>query len=92
MYRDLPHRHVQELFTELLYGDQPAGWNIAGTRETVQNMKRDDFVSYRHKHYIPEATTVIVAGNFDEKKSIKILLRKVGTLPKMKKDSKPKVD
>ncbi|MCC2631177.1 MAG: peptidase protein, partial [Candidatus Paceibacter sp.] len=28
MYKDLPHRHVQEIFMHLLYGDQPAGWTI----------------------------------------------------------------
>ena len=27
MYEDLPMRRVQELFTSLLYGDQPAGWD-----------------------------------------------------------------
>jgi predicted Zn-dependent peptidase len=91
MYRDLPHRHVQELFTELLYGDQPAGWNIAGTRETVQNMKREDFVNYRHKHYIPEATTVIVSGNFDEKQIQKEINERFGKVPRAKKLQKAKV-
>src|SRR3990167_8019848 len=28
MYEDLPMRRVQELFTDLLYGDQPAGWDV----------------------------------------------------------------
>lgn len=91
MYKDLPHRHVQELFLHLLYGDQPAGWSIAGTRETVQNMQREDFVEYHKKHYVPEATTVIVAGNFDDKKIQKDILNTFGHLPKAKKDKKLKV-
>jgi predicted Zn-dependent peptidase len=90
MYRDLPHRHVWELFTELLYGDQPAGWNIAGTKENVLNMKREDFVTYRSKHYVPEATTVIVAGNFDEKAIYKDILNSFGKIPRSKKDKKTK--
>ncbi|MEK6887739.1 MAG: hypothetical protein AABX14_02210 [Candidatus Aenigmatarchaeota archaeon] len=32
MYEDMPNRHVHDLFGELLYGDQPAGWNITGTK------------------------------------------------------------
>ncbi|MDP3661402.1 MAG: pitrilysin family protein [bacterium] len=62
MYRDLPQKHVQDLFLELLYGDQPAGWNIAGTPERVRALSRADFVAYREKHYVSGATTVVVAG------------------------------
>jgi predicted Zn-dependent peptidase len=91
MYRDLPQRHVWELFTSLLYGDQPAGWSIAGPKENIQSMKREDFVSYRSKHYVPEATTVIVAGNFDEKAIHKDIQNSFGKIPKSKKDKKPKV-
>lgn len=70
MYEDLPHRKVQEIFMRLLYGDQPAGWDIAGTKENIKNMKRNDFLDYRQKHYVPSATTVVVAGKFDEKKML----------------------
>ena len=35
MYEDEPMRHVQDLFMELLYGTQPAGWNIAGEKNNI---------------------------------------------------------
>jgi len=70
MYEDLPHRKVQEIFMRLLYGDQPAGWDIAGTKENIRNIKRNNFLDYRRKHYVPSATTVAVAGKFDEKKTL----------------------
>ena len=70
MYEDLPHRKVQEIFMKLLYGDQPAGWDIAGTKDNIKNIKRSDFLDYRRKHYVPSATTLVVAGRFDEKKSL----------------------
>jgi predicted Zn-dependent peptidase len=91
MYKDMPHRHVQDIFTELMYGDQPAGWSIAGTRESVMSMKREDFVAYRNQFYVPEATTVIVAGNFDEKKVYQDIMKTFGHLPQHKKGKKPKV-
>ncbi len=47
MYEDMPQRHVQDLLMEFLYGDQPAGWNIAGEKENILKMKRDDFVTYK---------------------------------------------
>lgn len=65
MYEDLPPRRVQELFTTLLYGDQPAGWDIGGRKEVINALTRDDFVAYRKDHYLASATTVVVAGGID---------------------------
>ncbi len=67
MYEDMPQRHVQDLMMKLLYGDQPAGWNIAGEKKNILNMKREDFVQYHKKHYLPEATVLVVAGQVTEK-------------------------
>ncbi len=63
MYEDMPQSHVQDLFQEVLYGDQPAGRNIAGTRERVKGMARDDLVKYKASHYVAESTVIIVAGS-----------------------------
>ncbi len=67
MYEDLPQRKVQDLLTELLYGDQPAGWSIAGDKQTIKILNRDDFLKYRGEHYVASATTVVVAGKYNEK-------------------------
>ena len=67
MYRDLPQRQVHNVMTRLLYGDQPAGWEIIGTEDTIKSFTRDSFVKYRDENYVSSATTVIVAGTFDEK-------------------------
>ncbi len=65
MYRDMPQRYVGDLFEKLLYGDQPAGWDIGGEKETVMSLKRDQFVNYFNTHYIAKNTIVAVAGNVD---------------------------
>ncbi len=62
MYEDMPSRHVQDMFQEVLYGDQPAGWNIAGPKENIKEMVREDFVKYKAAHYVAESTVIIVAG------------------------------
>ncbi|MEI6660101.1 MAG: pitrilysin family protein [bacterium] len=67
MYEDMPHRHVQEMFEEVLYGDQPAGWNIAGPRENIRKMVRDDFVKYKSAHYVASSTVIIVSGSVTQK-------------------------
>ncbi|PIY59497.1 hypothetical protein COY96_01495 [Candidatus Wolfebacteria bacterium CG_4_10_14_0_8_um_filter_37_11] len=70
MYEDLPMRRVQELFTGLLYGDQPAGWDIAGRKEVIKKITQEDFLKYRKEHYLAQSTIAVVAGKFDEKKVI----------------------
>ncbi|MBP6884755.1 MAG: insulinase family protein [Candidatus Pacebacteria bacterium] len=90
MYEDMPHRHVQDLFMHLLFGDQPAGWNIAGTRENVRSMTRNDFVEYKKAHYVPKATTVIVAGKVKDAEVKKEIARVFGNLKSSAKSTKQK--
>ncbi|MEK7067119.1 MAG: pitrilysin family protein, partial [Patescibacteria group bacterium] len=70
MYEDLPMRKVQDMFLELLYGDQPAGWEIAGRKEVVQKLTRDDFLKYKREHYLSQSTIVVVAGQFSESEAV----------------------
>lgn len=88
MYEDMPHRHVHDIFMSLMYGDQPAGWNIAGTRENVRAMTRNDFLKYHKAHYVPKATTVVVAGKVSEKEMLAEARRVFGNLTSTKKDKK----
>src|SRR3989344_4926240 len=70
MYEDDAPNKVHEIFMELLYGDQPAGWDIAGTKESVAKLTQKDFIEYRKAHYLASATTVVVAGTFNEEETI----------------------
>ena len=91
MYEDMPNRHVQDLMMELLYGDQPAGWNIAGEKKNITGMKRDDFITYKKAHYLPEATTIVVSGHVTEKEVMKEVLKVFGKIVPGKKSKKLKV-
>lgn len=80
MYEDMPQRRVSEYFEELLYGNQPAGWNIAGFPKTVNNILREDIVRYKEKQYVASNTVVVVAGDIDPSEA----MRKIGkTFAKM---------
>jgi len=91
MYEDMPPRHVQDLMMELLYGDQPAGWNIAGEKKNILNMERKDFVNYKKMHYLPEATVIVVAGQVTEKDVLVEVKRVFGKIETGKKSKKIKV-
>ncbi len=91
MYEDMPHRHVQDLLMKLLYDDQPAGWNIAGEKKNILEMKREDFVKYKSEHYVPSATVIMVAGQVTEKNVLDEVKRIFGELPNSRKFTKLKV-
>jgi predicted Zn-dependent peptidase len=91
LYEDLPMRTVHDVYNELLYGDQPAGRTIGGKKENIKSFKREDFVKYHDTHYIPQKTTVVVAGNVDRKEVKKLVKEKFGNLKKGKIVKKPQV-
>src|SRR3989344_6528897 len=90
MYEDMPQAHVQDIFAELLYGDQPAGWNIAGPRENIRAMKRVDFMKYKNEHYVPKATTVVIAGGIKETEAMSFVKKIFGGLKNKSKAGKIK--
>ena len=90
MYEDSPQREVWDLFMNVLYGDQPAGWSIIGNRKNIRQINRSDIVDYRKKNYVASSTIVVVAGKYDEKKVISEITDKFKNISKYKKHIKKK--
>jgi predicted Zn-dependent peptidase len=65
MYFDTPRDYISGVYDQLLYGDQPLGWDIIGRKETVRAATRDTFLSYVDHWYRPERMVVGVAGKID---------------------------
>jgi predicted Zn-dependent peptidase len=68
LYEDTPSRKIGDVFENLLYGDHPMGWDIAGRKEVIKAITREDFVEYMNSLYSADNMTVVVAGgiNTDE--------------------------
>lgn len=62
MYEDNPQAHVEDLVEGALFPDSTLGWNIAGPREVIRTVTRDQLVAYRDAYYIPERMTIVVSG------------------------------
>ncbi len=90
MYEDTPSDRVSEIFDELLYGDTPPGWRIIGPKENILKMKKQDFLDYHKKHYVPSKTVFVVSGNVDEKEAFKKVEAIFGKLPQIKPIRKKK--
>lgn len=90
MYEDMPQRKVADLFLELLYGDQPAGWDVGGKKEIIQKLTREAVVDYRSRHYVAKATVIVVSGNFEPKKMLAKIEKTFGNIHDGKKFGKIK--
>jgi len=90
MYEDTPMRKVQDIFLSLMYGDQPAGWDVGGTKEVIRKLAREDFVAYRGERYVMPGTAVVVAGSFNEKAVIQQVQKAFANLKRRPVQGKPK--
>ena len=91
MYNDNPMMYIDELWKTVLYGDQPAGWDIAGTKETVSAIKRDQIVGYIESQYTATNTIICVAGNFKERIMIEKIKKAFSRIKTTKAKDKPRV-
>jgi predicted Zn-dependent peptidase len=62
MYYDTPRDFIGGVYEELLYDDQPLGWEIIGRKETVRRATRETFTSYVDRWYKPLRMVVGVGG------------------------------
>ena len=98
MKLDTPMNYIGDLWMNLLYGDQPAGWRVIGEEETIKSVQRAQFIKYLKNHYSSRNTVVAVAGNIDRNEAAnkiakcfgKINSKEVrGKLPVVEKQDKP---
>jgi predicted Zn-dependent peptidase len=83
--------YIGQLWREALYGDQPAGWDIAGTKETVSKISRKDILKYISTQYSAKNTIICLAGGINEKKAIADAKKYFGGIKDKKVKDKLKV-
>ncbi len=91
MIKDHPMSYIQELWAELLYGNQPAGWSIAGTKKSVLSISRKDLLDYMSKGYSASNTLVCVAGAVKEDTAEKMVEKYFSKIQKKEKPGKKAV-
>ena len=66
MYFDTPRDFVGGVYENLLYGDQPLGRDIIGTKESVRAATRETFTSFIDHWYRPERMVVGLGGRIGD--------------------------
>ena len=62
MYNDTPRDRIGTVYEELIFGDNPLGWETLGTKETIRSAERDTFLDYVGRWYTPDRMVVGVSG------------------------------
>jgi predicted Zn-dependent peptidase len=62
MYFDTPRDYIGSVYEELMFGDNPLGWETLGTKETIRAATRDTFLDYVDHWYTPNRMVVGVSG------------------------------
>jgi predicted Zn-dependent peptidase len=75
---DQPGAYVGELLGRAVFGDHPLGWSTAGTDQTVETLRREDFEEWLDTWYGASNVVVSVAGNTSHAQVIKVAQRYFG--------------
>lgn len=62
---DSPGQQVDLLLDELLWPEQPLGWDVAGSKESIEGLTREMTLDYMGRQYLPSNMVVSIAGNVD---------------------------
>lgn len=91
MYLDTPVRYIHDLYDQLLYGDQPLGWDIVGTIESLKNINKADFLKFKENYYNPENMLVSISGGLQHTDTESYTKEYLGNLENKKTATFPKV-
>lgn len=73
MYQDTPTYQIGWDFEQLVFGDQPMGWDQVGTKDVIYGVNRDDFVAFKKSLYVPKNTVISIAGNVHHDEVVKMV-------------------
>ncbi|HUY70623.1 MAG TPA: pitrilysin family protein [Gaiellaceae bacterium] len=62
MYQDTPRDHIGTVYENLMFGDNPLGWEVLGTKETIKAATRETFTGYLDEWYTPERMVIGISG------------------------------
>ncbi|MGA9049157.1 MAG: pitrilysin family protein [Dehalococcoidia bacterium] len=85
MSLDSPQQRVGMIFDEIMWPDSPMGRDVAGSKETVSAMSRQQMLGFMGGYYTPDNILVSLAGDFDPDKAAQILERLTAGWQKGKK-------
>ncbi|MGL5506621.1 MAG: M16 family metallopeptidase, partial [Paraclostridium sp.] len=81
MYEDSPEDLAYDLLIENIYKTDGLGMNIIGTKESLDNINRDNILEYFNKYYVASNCVVSMSGNFKFEEMVDLIESKFIDLP-----------
>jgi predicted Zn-dependent peptidase len=78
---DSPQDWVHTLTDEQCWPGTSIGRDVAGSKDTVASLTRDDLVSFMNQHYLPGSMIVSIAGGVSHDTGIQLVAQLFGELP-----------
>lgn len=78
MTNDYPSFRAELLIEDALWPDQPMGRDVAGTKQSVNALTRDDIVKYTARQYGPTNVVISVAGDLSLEQAVESLGPEIG--------------
>lgn len=75
---DSPRQRVDMLIDQLLWPGQPLGRDVAGSKETVTALTRQQMLDFFSLHHLPNNTVVSVAGDIQQEQVQDVLNQALG--------------
>jgi predicted Zn-dependent peptidase len=75
---DVPEAWAHILIANQVWPQHPVGWDIAGTKESVSAISREDMLHYVDRTYTSCSTVISLAGNLDHDHVVSQLERELG--------------
>lgn len=73
MNLDSPQQRASMLMDEIMWPNQPLGRDIAGTKDTVLNLTRQDILDYLAQQYLANSSVISVAGDISHEEAVNII-------------------
>lgn len=71
--KDTPEEYVFDVFQEETYPDQPMGFPIAGSEESIESFTHEKLVDFWHEQYFAQNFILSVAGNINHQTIVKVV-------------------
>ncbi len=75
---DNPDELVHQLSDDLMWHDHPLGRDVAGTKESVATIRREQLLDYLSDHYAPANTVIAAAGQIEHTQLVETVERTLG--------------
>ncbi len=71
---------MDEELATLVYKAHPYRWPVIGWMRDIENISRDDCMTYFRTYYAPNNATIYVSGDFEPKAAMKLIKKYYGTI------------